>query len=52
MVIFIVNVILNMEELKEGQQLPGDCEDFDDLLEWAQELKDAISVEICNYWDL
>jgi hypothetical protein len=44
----VVNDILKQDALEEGQQLPEDCEDFEELIERAQELKDALDMEICT----
>jgi hypothetical protein len=38
-----------MTELKEGQILPEDWEDFDELQERANELKGAVELEICKW---
>lgn len=43
-----MNDILKQEALEEGQQLPEDWEDFEELIERAQELKDALEMEICK----
>lgn len=48
MLTILVENLLTQKELKPGQSLPEDCEDYDELIERAQELKEAILFEICN----